>query len=72
MLLTTCLGLEPDAFTQRLRIVRPRLPDFVDRIELRDLHVGQGTADLEFRRTANGAAVDVLRTTAQLDVDVEE
>ncbi|MCA1491488.1 amylo-alpha-1,6-glucosidase [Ensifer sp. NBAIM29] len=72
LLLTTCLGLEPDAFAQRLRIVRPRLPDFVDRIELRDLHVGQGTADLEFRRTANGAAVDVLRTTAQLDVDVEE
>lgn len=72
LLLTTCLGLEPDAFAERLRIVRPRLPDFVDRVELRDLRVGQGTADLEFRRTANGATVDILGTTGQLDVEIED
>lgn len=56
-LVTTCLGLEPDAFTGKLRIERPGLPDFVDRIAL-------------FRRTSDGIAVDVVRTTGRLSVDV--
>ncbi len=70
-LLTTCLGLEPDAFNNRLQIVRPRLPQFVDRIALCGLRIGRGTADLEFRRTGNGATVDVLRTTAKLEVEID-
>ncbi|MDX8528860.1 glycogen debranching N-terminal domain-containing protein [Mesorhizobium sp. MSK_1335] len=69
-LLTVCLGLEPDAFANELRIVRPRLPGFVNRIELRGLRVGKGSADLEFRRTNDAAEVNVLRTSGQLTVEV--
>ena len=54
LLVTTCLGLEPDAFAGRLRVTRPRLPGFVDRIEFSGLRVGRGVADLRFRRTADG------------------
>ena len=69
-LLTVCLGLEPDGFANKLRIVRPRMPGFVNRIALRGLRVGKGSADLEFRRTDDGAEVDVLQTSGQLAVEV--
>ncbi|OHV80979.1 hypothetical protein LCM4579_21125 [Ensifer sp. LCM 4579] len=71
-LLTTSLGLEADAFANRLKVMRPRLPAFVDRLAIRNLHVGRGVVDLAFRRTDDGTSVDVLRTTAQLHVDVGE
>ncbi|WP_224597838.1 glycogen debranching N-terminal domain-containing protein [Mesorhizobium sp. ES1-3] len=70
-LVTTCLGLEPDAFAGKLRVVRPRLPDFAKHIALHGLRVGDGSADLEFRRTADGAEVTILRTNGQLSVEVE-
>lgn len=69
-LLTVCLGLEPDGFANKLRIVRPRMPGFVNRIALRGLRVGKSSADLEFRRTDDGAEVDVLQTSGQLTVEV--
>lgn len=69
-LVTTCLGLEPDAFAGKLRIVRPRLPDLVNRIALRGLRVGEASADLEFWRTADGAEVDIQKTSGQLSVEV--
>lgn len=70
-LVTTCLGLEPDAFAGRLRIRRPRLPSFVEHMEFSGLRVGQGVADLRFHRTADGTSVDVLRAEA-LEVEVED
>lgn len=69
-LLATNLGLEPDAFAKRLRITRPRLPAFVNRIQLLGLRVGQGCVDLEFRRTTGAAEVDILRTDGQVVVEV--
>ncbi|MDG4882527.1 glycogen debranching N-terminal domain-containing protein [Mesorhizobium sp. WSM4884] len=69
-LVTTCLGLEPDAFAGKLRIVRPRLPDFVNRIALRGLRVGEASTDLEFWRAADGAEVNIQRTSGQLSVEV--
>jgi glycogen debranching enzyme len=70
-LVTSCLGLEPDGFADRLRIVRPLLPDFVDRIELSGIRVGRGVADLHFKRIGDGISVDVLRTAGRIDVMVE-
>ena len=69
-LLTVCLGLEPDAFVGKLRIVRPRLPDFVNRVALRGLRVGKASADLEFRRTEGGAEVNILDMSGQLAVEI--
>ncbi|MBZ9798539.1 glycogen debranching N-terminal domain-containing protein [Mesorhizobium sp. ES1-4] len=71
-LVTTCLGLEPDAFSRRLRIVRPRLPDFVNRIELRGLRVGGESVDLEFTRAADTVTAKVLQASGHLAVEVEE
>ena len=53
-MLTTLLGLEPDAFNRRLRIVRPLLPKVVERVDLLRLAVGAAKVDLRFSRTAGG------------------
>jgi glycogen debranching enzyme len=71
-LLTTLLGLLPEAFEKRLRIRRPLLPDFLDRLELRRLHVGEALVDLAFRRGTQGVHVDVVKQEGDLDVQVDE
>ncbi len=47
-LLETALGLSPDADADRLRIVRPVLPDFLTWVELRRLRVGKSAIGLRF------------------------
>ena len=71
-LLTTALGLEPDAFEKRLRVVQPWLPHFVDGLVLRDLRVGQAHVDLRFRRAGHGGGrvgVEVTRCEGDLEVE---
>jgi glycogen debranching enzyme len=71
-LIETLLGLQPHAFEKTLRIVRPVLPDFVTRIQLHGLTVGQSQVDLAFERTSHGKfATEVMRVDGDLDVVVE-
>ncbi len=71
-MIETMLGLVPEAFDHRLRIVRPILPGFVDHLEVRRLHVGHASVDLVFERASNGQlAVGVLKVDGPLDVIVE-
>ncbi|MBO0726540.1 MAG: amylo-alpha-1,6-glucosidase [Blastocatellia bacterium] len=68
-LVETSLGLVPEAFEQRLRVVRPQLPDFVHWLEVRKLKVGGAHADLRFERVADGTiAFRVMRIDGRLDV----
>ncbi|HEX6964283.1 MAG TPA: glycogen debranching N-terminal domain-containing protein [Gemmatimonadaceae bacterium] len=71
LLLTALLGLVPEAFEHRLRIVRPLLPHFVEWIELRHLAVGDAHTDLRFERAGSEVAVRVLGVHGNLDVVVE-
>jgi glycogen debranching enzyme len=67
------LGLVPEGFERRLRVVRPVLPDFVDRLEVRRLRVGPGRADLRFQRTGAGeVGVTILNVSGPLDVVIEQ
>jgi glycogen debranching enzyme len=71
-LVDTMLGLVPEAFERRLRIVRPTLPDFVDRLEVRGLRVAEARTDLRFTRTAGGGVeAKVVNVHGALDVAVE-
>jgi glycogen debranching enzyme len=56
------LGLRAAALEQRLDVVRPRLPAWIEWLEIRDLRVGAARADVRFERRAEGR-VDV---TAQV------
>jgi glycogen debranching enzyme len=72
-LIQTVLGLEPDAFEGKLRVVRPSLPEFADWIEIRRLKVGEACADLRFERgMKDRVAVKILKVDGRLDIEVEE
>ncbi len=72
-LMQSLLGLEPDGFERRLRVVRPVLPSFVHEIELRDLSVADAQVDLHFERrgTAPGVSVQVLEVRGNLEVSID-
>lgn len=69
---TTLLGLKGDAFNQQLRVIRPILPEFVDRIQVRNLRVGKGSVDINFERSGQDmCAVEVVKVEGELEVVVE-
>jgi glycogen debranching enzyme len=71
-MLERLLGLTPEAFENRLRIVRPVLPASIGGLTLRGLRIGRAKVDLRFERDAEGrAAVRVLRNEGSIDVTVE-
>jgi glycogen debranching enzyme len=71
--LEALLGLTPDGFGQRIRIVRPVLPTFVDRLAVARLRVGRARVDLLFeRRSDGGTHADVTNREGQLDVLIED
>jgi glycogen debranching enzyme len=71
-LVANMLGLVPEAFEQRLRIVRPILPDFIDHLLVKQLRVGKARVDLAFERTPQGTvAVNVEKRDGSLEIVVE-
>ena len=69
--LQSLLGLVPSAFENRLQVLRPVLPKFVQGLELRRLRVGKASVDLRFARDSDGnLATDVLKVRGNLNVEV--
>ena len=62
------LGLKPEAPDHRLRIVQPRLPQWLGSVQVRNLRIGRGTVSLSFRRQGESTHVEVQETTGGLDV----
>jgi glycogen debranching enzyme len=71
-LLTTLLGLEPDAFRKRVRIVRPLLPKGLDRLNIKGLQVNRASVDLSFERAKTGVHVGVTHLNGELEVEVTQ
>ncbi len=72
-LLEAVLGLVPEAFDRRLRIVRPTLPGPIDELHIQGMKVGQAQVDLRYERTRDGTVgVRVLKVDGALDVVVEQ
>ncbi len=71
-MLERLLGLTPEAFDDRLRIVRPVLPASVRDVAIRGLRVGGAVVSLAFERQGDGRVeVRVLESEGTLDVKVE-
>jgi glycogen debranching enzyme len=70
-LLTSLLGLAPNAFDGRLQIVRPVLPKGVDELEFRRIKIGKGLVDLHFRRTREETAQVTVTHVSGAQVNVE-
>src|SRR5919197_2642381 len=63
------LGLEADAKTKTLRIVRPQLPRNVDWLELRRMRLGDASLELRFQRDGDRVAYDAQVTNGDLRVE---
>jgi glycogen debranching enzyme len=68
MLLEAALGMEIDAITREIRLRHSRLPDFLDRVAIRGLRVGEARLDLEVERQRHGVGIRV--TDRHGDVEV--
>jgi glycogen debranching enzyme len=70
-LLTSTLGLVPDAFGRRLNVVRPMLPAFLEHLEVRGLRVGSARVDLTFERDGHVTSAGVTHVEGDLDVTMD-
>lgn len=70
MLLQSCLGLRMENARSRLYFENPHLPDTIEELEIRNLRVGGGLADVCLRRHEEDVAVHVRRRTGKVEVIV--
>ena len=66
----TMLGLKPQAHRKELELQRPELPEWLTKVTITGLRVGQNTTDLLFHRWRGGTSAEVLRKTPELDVTI--
>lgn len=69
-LLTTILGLVPRAQHQRLYLVRPMLPSFLQYVELRNLRVGEALVHLRFERREGHVHVTTVDLRGRLEIEL--
>jgi len=62
LLLQAILGLVPNAPKKELKVVRPRLPYWLEQVEVRGLKVGGNAIDLLFERRTGRTKVSVLKS----------
>ena len=70
-LLTAVLGIVPDAFARTLRVVRPRLPEWLEWVEIKGLMVGTSQVDLRFERSGDLSLAAVTSKAPDLQVMIE-
>ena len=69
-MLTASLGLEPNALEQKLTLVKPKLPEWLEKVKINSLHVGNAAAKLEFQRVGGSTLVNVVEKRGELEVNV--
>ena len=70
LLLQASLGLEFDHERREIRLRDPSLPSFLETVLLRNLQLGDASADVVVRRHNKSASVEVVRTQGQIQVTV--
>lgn len=69
-LIEASLGLQFDPAANEIRLRNPRLPKFLDWVELRDLRLGQASVSLRVHRRATDVSVEILSRHGQIQVSV--
>lgn len=69
-LLQACLGLTFSEEKPQIRFHHPRLPDYIQRLEITNLRFGNAVIDLTLRRHLHDVGVNVLRKEGDVEVAV--
>jgi glycogen debranching enzyme len=70
-LLKSGLGLSPDALNRRLRIVRPSLPRWLERVDVTGLTMAGASIDLRFERAGEHVTLADARVQGDAEVVLE-
>jgi glycogen debranching enzyme len=70
LLVQAMLGLEFDHAARRIELINPTVPAFVGDILIRNLRLGEATADFAVRQDGGAISLQVLRATAGLQVSL--
>jgi glycogen debranching enzyme len=68
MLIQSCLGVTIDARRNRIVFRHPRLPEGLDRVWIRNLQIGQVSADLVLQRFSGTVGLNVERHNGNVEV----
>jgi glycogen debranching enzyme len=68
MLLQALLGISAHAPEDRLTVDRPRLPDWLESVEIRDIRVGRSKVSLAFRQTGSSTGFSLLEQQGNVRV----
>ncbi len=72
LLLQSCLGLRIEAAAGRVHLDIPLLPDWLNEVHVRGLHVGEGTLDMRLHRHRGDVGVNILDRTGKVEVVVRK
>jgi glycogen debranching enzyme len=72
LMLRSYAGITADAPNGRLYIVRPRLPSWLDRVEIQGLRVGSARVDLAFSAHQGVTSVQVPRKEGDVEVLIRQ
>lgn len=68
LLVQSILGLDVDARNHRIVFDHPRLPNYLQAVELYNLRIGAVRTDLRLERRDRDVAINVLRRSGEVDV----
>lgn len=69
-LLQACLGMRFAPDPPQLRFEHPQLPDYLERLELKNIQLNNGVIDLSCRRRGQDVAIHVTRKTGNVEIAV--
>jgi glycogen debranching enzyme len=69
-MLTASLGFLPNALEQKLTLIKPTLPPWLQTVKINSVHVGTAAAQLEFQRVGESTLVNVIKKRGNLEVDI--
>jgi len=70
MFLQTMLGLRGHAAANELELLRPNLPDWLGKVTVTNLRIGEASVDLLFHRWRGTTSAEVLRKVGDLSVTI--
>ena len=70
MFLQTMLGLRAHADRRELELLRPNLPDWLGKVTMTDLRIGDASVDLLFHRWRGTTSAEVLRKVGDVSVTI--
>jgi glycogen debranching enzyme len=70
MFLQTMLGIRAHADTRELELLRPNLPDWLAKVTVSNLRIGEASVDLLFHRWRGTTSAEVLRKVGDLSLTI--